>query len=442
MNNTLISVAFTVAIAGHSAAGADAPVATPPNPVLHSDSDIATPIAGSATQPLVLPSRILEAGSSLLVGTPLTSYTKFSAQGALSGTLTGLAIDGQTSPYAAIVVTGDTATPTQATSALTIVHKFGGNRDAKYCDPAIASRQCSHLGIWVNEVKTAPSPGVAFDTGVFSNLTLQASGAAGFVQSGYGYAAQVTDDAGGYYGVTGGEIDISFHAGTTKRKEGWSVASAALTSGPDAYHGALYDAGYGLWAAGGCPGAAKYAGAPGCSVGFNIGFSIGRDDTYWPISPTGTVFGITPGVSTQLQAAHGIDLSAGTFTSAAFKSNGFQVDGAGDVIAKSLLTRHINASGTAPTLGAGAGDCGTGPAIVGNDTAGRVTVGSSNNGGKCTITFTVPYGANAPVCSVWNESSTARPVYPIGTTTTALAITAASALSAGDKLAYQCIGIR
>src|SRR5207237_673773 len=47
---------------------------------------------------------------------------------------------------------------------------------------------------------------------------------------------------------------------------------------------------------------------------------------------------------------------------------------------------HQITTGTTPALGSGASDCGTSPSIGGNDSAGRVTVGSAN-GGSCTITF-------------------------------------------------------
>jgi hypothetical protein len=48
---------------------------------------------------------------------------------------------------------------------------------------------------------------------------------------------------------------------------------------------------------------------------------------------------------------------------------------------------HVIYTGTAPGVATGAGDCGTSPSVAGNDSVGRVTVGSSTNGGKCTLTF-------------------------------------------------------
>lgn len=103
-----------------------------------------------------------------------------------------------------------------------------------------------------------------------------------------------------------------------------------------------------------------------------------------------------------------------------------------------MLNKHLEFDGTAPSVGSGAGDCGTTPSIVGNDNVGRVTVGGVANGGKCTVTFAVAW-TNAPICVV-EEETTANLVRPANVTTTAVEIT--GTLVAGDKLAYQCFGYR
>lgn len=95
---------------------------------------------------------------------------------------------------------------------------------------------------------------------------------------------------------------------------------------------------------------------------------------------------------------------------------------------------HIQHAGTtAGSLASGAGDCGTSPAIVGNDRVGRITVGTGANGGKCTLTFLAAYNV-APICSTFNET-TAQLLRPVVTTTT-LALT--GTLTAGDSLSYTC----
>ena len=77
---------------------------------------------------------------------------------------------------------------------------------------------------------------------------------------------------------------------------------------------------------------------------------------------------------------------------------------------------------------------------AGNNGVGKVTVGSSTNGGKCTITFANSFAfGNAPVCMVADVTTPANVVKAV-TTTTTLAITAASSITAGDVLTYRCEG--
>ena len=61
-------------------------------------------------------------------------------------------------------------------------------------------------------------------------------------------------------------------------------------------------------------------------------------------------------------------------------------------------------TGAVPAVATGAADCGTSPTIAGNNTTGVVTVGTSTNGGKCTVTF-VGSGARSRTVFV----TTARP---------------------------------
>ncbi len=106
-----------------------------------------------------------------------------------------------------------------------------------------------------------------------------------------------------------------------------------------------------------------------------------------------------------------------------------------DASGYSFLGHRESMAYSALAVATGAGDCGTTPAVVGNDNAGRVTVGSGANGGVCTVTFAKSW-TNAPVCSVFNETS-AVALRPAVSTTT-LAIT--GALTAADVLSFQCMG--
>ncbi len=100
-----------------------------------------------------------------------------------------------------------------------------------------------------------------------------------------------------------------------------------------------------------------------------------------------------------------------------------------------MLGRQIF-TGATPSVGSGAGDCGTSPSISGNDSVGRVTVGSSANGGKCTVNFATAW-PNPPVCSVFDET-TGNLVRPTAVMATSVAL--AGTLTAGDVLAYRCAG--
>jgi hypothetical protein len=98
---------------------------------------------------------------------------------------------------------------------------------------------------------------------------------------------------------------------------------------------------------------------------------------------------------------------------------------------------HLDFNANAfPTVATGAADCGTSPSISGNDNAFRVTVGSSTNGGKCTVTFAYTW-VNAPICSANNET-TANLLRAATVTTTTVALT--GTLTAGDKLSVNCRG--
>ena len=117
--------------------------------------------------------------------------------------------------------------------------------------------------------------------------------------------------------------------------------------------------------------------------------------------------------------------------------------GAFDIMfAQVTRSSHLEFHGTAPTVGFGSGDCGTSPSVTANstDAVGRLTVGSSTNGGHCTVTFetaVTPAWAAAPVCMVSDETS-AVAVRPGSVSTTSFQIV--GAIVAGDTLAWECFG--
>ena len=100
---------------------------------------------------------------------------------------------------------------------------------------------------------------------------------------------------------------------------------------------------------------------------------------------------------------------------------------------------HLIFRGSAPSVAAGAGACGTSPAIVGNDKAGRVTVGSSMNGAVCTLTLTASYD-NAPHCFCTNATSALRVCNVRATAVDTIVLSAVTTFTAGDVLDYACFG--
>jgi len=87
-----------------------------------------------------------------------------------------------------------------------------------------------------------------------------------------------------------------------------------------------------------------------------------------------------------------------------------------------------------PTVTTGAADCGTSPSVSGNDVQGKVTVGTSTNGGKCTLTFAQAY--SQPVLCHCQNNSAAQLCRALNGTTTAVELT--GTLAAGNVLQYAC----
>ena len=117
--------------------------------------------------------------------------------------------------------------------------------------------------------------------------------------------------------------------------------------------------------------------------------------------------------------------------------NGF----CGLIVSQNHLTAsEFQITGLMPVVTAGAGDCGTGPALAlaSNDNVGRITVGSSANGGQCTLTFATAF-SHAPVCYTQDETSNSRLTYALASTT-GVVIKAASTFTAADSLVYSCVG--
>ncbi len=104
---------------------------------------------------------------------------------------------------------------------------------------------------------------------------------------------------------------------------------------------------------------------------------------------------------------------------------------------------HLTTSGGAPAIdqtgggGAGAGS----PTIVGNDNAGRITLGTPASA-VLKLNFATPW-SNAPVCFAQDESATARnPWIVTAASTSSVTFTGPGTPSNGDVLSYACTGFK
>jgi hypothetical protein len=79
---------------------------------------------------------------------------------------------------------------------------------------------------------------------------------------------------------------------------------------------------------------------------------------------------------------------------------------------------------------------GISPTVVGNSTAGRVTVGAGG-AASGTLTFTTSYRLNPPSCFAQNETASSQ----IRSTPTVNTLTITGRMAAGDSVNYLCIGI-
>jgi hypothetical protein len=83
-------------------------------------------------------------------------------------------------------------------------------------------------------------------------------------------------------------------------------------------------------------------------------------------------------------------------------------------------------------------DCGSGAAIVGSDSAGKVTLGADP--GNCTITFSTPY-LNPPACMATNETNGGGHAVSVGvrTTTASISMDSMYVMYQGDVISYMCV---
>lgn len=94
---------------------------------------------------------------------------------------------------------------------------------------------------------------------------------------------------------------------------------------------------------------------------------------------------------------------------------------------------HLNFLGTAPGSLTG---CGSGASIVGNDNAGRITIGTTP-GASCAITFATGWTTNIPSCFAQNETASNL----LRATPTLTTLTMTGTLAAANVINYRCTGM-
>lgn len=141
----------------------------------------------------------------------------------------------------------------------------------------------------------------------------------GFIQ------ANLTGTATNYYAVTGLEVDTGIATGCSSAYLS-GINSILLFSNTVASANPSHSFAAGMQA--------------NATVGWDIAYQVGGPNGWWPIKPTGAVLALRASIiagGPAMSCAYGVDFSLGTFTSAAFKSTGFQVDGAGNVTTPGLV---------------------------------------------------------------------------------------------------------
>lgn len=206
--------------------------------------------------------------------------------------------------------------------------------------------------------------------------------------------------------VQGAEFDVSIHAGSSTSAK--NILLLAGVNG-DAVKGTDYD------------GMLSFTTASSSNAKWTYGITFGWSQGFWPFDSTSTLIG-TFGLDAKT-ANHGVDFSAVTFTTSAFKSTGFLVSPTGATTVASLASTGGVSGTTGAFSGAVSGTTGTfsgdvsaphfksnvaNPAASTCGTSPTIDTGSSNHGGKitfgsattaCTLTFASAFPTNA-YCTV------------------------------------------
>lgn len=304
-------------------------------------------------------------------------------------------------------------TSTQAVNGLALNHNFGGGSSS-------GSRQ----GLQLYLVQVGATQSVAngrdpyFVGGVFYSIARYTEGgSAATYAGGKGHVfglnpvARLNNTATKFYEVTGMEVNVTAASGTTAgAKKGIQIVKEAS----DAVQGGEgIDAGL------------MIADQIGATAYWNRGIQLGSEAGQWPFKSDGTLIAAPEGQNSRTVAAntgYGVDFSRVKFATAAYKSMGYTVTGAGALTAAG----GINAS-TAALTGTSTGA----KLDVPNKLASAAVVSAGGSGYQVGDRITTATGGIYEVATlsgsavatvtalVWDVSAGATPGNPVSTTTTA-----------------------
>jgi hypothetical protein len=209
---------------------------------------------------------------------------------------------------------------------------FSGNRFALNTSQTISSALPTLGGVGPFIIGYNMSQTDAYPLGGTSTV-------AGGTFMGYDGVTNLAAGATNLFQVNGGAFDMAIQAGaSTSQKIGVAID---LLAG-DAVQGSALDT------------ALTFETSPGSVVspGWKNLISVGNLDGWWPVASTGTIIGTTTPYAggPAYTAAYGIDFSAVAFSGDFLKSDGFTVDGSGNIIGNNVTVSGFEVDTNANSL--------------------------------------------------------------------------------------------
>ena len=117
----------------------------------------------------------------------------------------------------------------------------------------------------------------------------------------------------------------------------------------------------------------------------------------------------------------------------------------GDVIVAADPNNLTNTSRirllAATAMTCGYGECGTGYSVIGNDSAGIITMGSLPRNATTVLTFNAAWAAPPACVAIRHTGTTADVVQKVYTGTGTMQIIVSTVSATNDRIAYHCLGV-